>query len=587
MLLGLQSASRVWPCFTRLANRACRKSAPGAGQTSFIFSLTVLSLRVALRHIEVHLLTGEARSSYHHVVANAKALKLPLPKSAANWHRHAVAATPPLGTSVVAEKKGDAKEIKSGLGTGTAVPPLRFAFSALSDSGIAAVGAMLGRIQIDGKTPVWLQLNNCSHIGMETWQGVSNMVGSYRPLTRKAVQALRMTSCFRTAEAFTAFRDGLMHFSSLTALDLPQVASFFSHEFFLRLGAAMPHLLSLGLYDAPNSSMVARSSDRGFLLGAAEPWPFPKLMHLNISRGPFTGVEVCAVLRTCSALTSLDVSVLRHLHSYAVPVSFACTGLRELNLEGCEKLDASFLDPLLRVCPMMERLNLADFELLSDARVGVIASLCPRLRTLNLHGSTQITDQALFALAKTCPQLTELDVSECIGVTDAGIIALAKACPLESLVVAELHLVTDKSMAELASRCRALAQLSVAASSGVTDASIVPLVAACPSLEWLDVRHCAGITDASVLAVAKHCKQLRRLSLSGCMRITDAGADALRAAEFKLLSELNPPASLTVEAVQLLKNTYPDALHDVRIVPRRERRHRDGDSRGRSGSADS
>lgn len=251
------------------------------------------------------------------------------------------------------------------------------------------------------------------------------------------------------------------------------------------------------------------------------------------------------------------------------------------------------LEPILRTCPALTALDLSDFYCwtedvlpalaahpaaaanLTDLDLGLagagngflaselaaIAACCPNLRKLvapcvfNPRYDDSVGDDALRSLASSCPRLTLLRLSEpfepasaaqreqaCI--TTLGLIAFFDALPeLEDLTLDLQHDVLEAApaMEALARRCPLVRFLTLGCFQGLCKAPWVHLdgVAVCGGLESLRMKNCQDLTDDSLAAIGRGCGRLATFAIQGCDRVTSAGIRKLASALRSTLKEVS------------------------------------------------
>ena len=235
------------------------------------------------------------------------------------------------------------------------------------------------------------------------------------------------------------------------------------------------------------------------LLGAE--WPFPATV---------TDEGIKAIAACCPQL-----EIFRLMDASAKVTDLAINAL----VDGCPNLSRLFLTHstiLTDACairavttmgPRLTHFSLRCTEKLTDATVTAIAECCPNLEFLNVSFSKgRVTDKSIQLIAQRCPRLSFLDVSHTDGgVTDVGIRAIAMNCPCVSTLLA-------------------------AATGKVTDEGILAVAHALCWLSVLDLNYGGGlISDKSISEIAMRCKALSKLSARFCEgTITSASTSLLR-----------------------------------------------------------
>ncbi|KAM0931761.1 hypothetical protein ACQ4PT_000068 [Festuca glaucescens] len=254
------------------------------------------------------------------------------------------------------------------------------------------------------------------------------------------------------------------------------------------------------------------------------------------------GADLEPLLRTCPALTALDLSQFYCWTEDVLPAlaahPSAAAALTDLDL-GLAGASNGFLAPEL----------------------GAIAGACPNLRKLvapcvfNPRYGDSVGDDALRSLASSCPRLTLLRLSEPFepvsasqreqaGITTVGLVAFFAGLPqLEDLTLDLQHDVVEAApaMEALARRCPRVRFLTLGCFQGLCKASWLHLdgVAVCGGLESLSMKNCQDLTDASLAAIGRGCGRLAKFAVQGCDLVTSAGIRKLASALRSSLKEVS------------------------------------------------
>ncbi|XP_057841004.2 uncharacterized protein LOC131050759 [Cryptomeria japonica] len=295
--------------------------------------------------------------------------------------------------------------------------------------------------------------------------------------------------------------------------------------------------------------------------------------------------ELNELMAQCST-TSLEVLQLgmcgRGLTDRLIQATFACPSvglpcLTRLSLNGAYRLSDVGLKALVQAAPLLSSMDISRCSFLSEASINSIADhLAPVIRELRLEecnqldamrilpalkkmhklevlsvaGITSVTDEFVTEiLAYIGCDLIELSLADCGKLTDGALEAIgAVCCGLNILILDNLYLLTDTSLAYLTNGCRSLKKLSLkrcsfsdeavaafVAGSGnnlsdlslnsvkeVDDHTILSLVSnASENLLRLDLSWCRKLTDEALGLLADSCLHLHELILFGCTQVTD------------------------------------------------------------------
>lgn len=232
----------------------------------------------------------------------------------------------------------------------------------------------------------------------------------------------------------------------------------------------------------------------------------PHLQSLCLSGGSPTEASFVALILSCPALCSLDLSGCNSLFASgmllaqpetAQRVQQALSDLRELNLASLRDLADLSFNRLSSCAPSLERLSLAYCHLTFE--VGAV------------RGSTGPQDSSpsqlsfrnlLRFLKERAGRLHALDLSG-TGLPPEALQALGQVAGLQ-LQELSLHSCRDLSTEAVAALCRLQ-----------------------PGLTSLDLSGCSELADGALLAVSRGLRHLQRLRLRKLQRLTDAGCTAL------------------------------------------------------------
>nr|KAF6407396.1 leucine rich repeat containing 29 [Molossus molossus] len=348
--------------------------------------------------------------------------------------------------------------------------------------------------------------------------------------------------------------------------------------------ASLPAIKSLGLWGiscinltnldgSPTSHQVLQSI--AYHLG-------PHLQSLCLSGGSPTEASFVALILSCPALRSLDLSGCNSLFAsgmllaqpkMAQQVQQALSGLRELNLAGLRDLADLSFNQLSSCTPSLERLSLAychlTFELGSAwgsigpqdsspsqlsfhnllrfvkeragslraldlsgtglppealQALGQVAGL--QLQELSMHSCRDLSTEAVAALCRQQPGLTSLDLSGCSELADRALLAVSRGLRhLRHLSLRKLRRLTDAGCTALGG-LRELQSLDMAECCLVSGQELAQALGsvcgAPPPLASLSLAYCSSLKDTSVLSLIPALgPSLRVLDLSSCVALTN------------------------------------------------------------------
>ena len=166
-------------------------------------------------------------------------------------------------------------------------------------------------------------------------------------------------------------------------------------------------------------------------------------------------VGIAALANNCPQLTDLDLSGCFRLDR-ALERHVSClTGIKTLNLTGCNQASAKSLAGVAQSCILIEDLNLTDCgHAVNTLSVEAFSKHCPNLRNVVLKRCHDMQGGAIKALS-SCMRLERLDLSYCKNLTDIMVLPLTEAekmPKLRTLYVVGCELLTDTVLAWLASK---------------------------------------------------------------------------------------------------------------------------------------
>ncbi|KAI9249895.1 hypothetical protein BY458DRAFT_559863 [Sporodiniella umbellata] len=177
----------------------------------------------------------------------------------------------------------------------------------------------------------------------------------------------------------------------------------------------------------------------------------------------------------------------------------------------------------------IQRINLSAIaDYINDDSLAVL-SICEHLDRVTLAGCDSITDNGLSYFCKHAGRfLSCIDLSEMTEITDRSLFTIANACPhLQGLNISlskepNQETVTDKSILQIAQRCKKLKRIRFTNRKAITDRAIQALTLSCPSIIELDVTHCS-ITNDGLKEILNGLGELRELKVNHCIHLNDHG----------------------------------------------------------------
>ncbi|XP_071076223.1 F-box/LRR-repeat protein 20 isoform X2 [Desmodus rotundus] len=314
----------------------------------------------------------------------------------------------------------------------------------------------------------------------------------------------------------------------------------------------------------------------------------PHLQSLCLSGGSPTEASFVALILSCPALCSLDLSGCNSLFASgmllaqsetAQRVQQALSDLRELNLASLRDLGDLSFNRLSSCAPSLERLSLAYCHLTFEVgavrgstgpqdsspsqlsfrnllrflkeragrlhaldlsgtglppealqALGQVAGL--QLQELSLHSCRDLSTEAVAALCRLQPGLTSLDLSGCSELADGALLAVSRGLRhLQRLRLRKLQRLTDAGCTALGG-LRELQSLDMAECCLVNGRELAQALGsvcgAPPSLASLNLAYCSSLKDSSVFSLVRALgPSLRVLDLSSCVALSNRTLQAI------------------------------------------------------------
>jgi DNA repair protein RAD7 len=159
---------------------------------------------------------------------------------------------------------------------------------------------------------------------------------------------------------------------------------------------------------------------------------------------------VAALVEAAPNLTSLDLTQCSLLSIASVKSVGDVLGpkLKSFSLEGCDKLDAMQLLPILLQMTNLQKLSLSGVGGMKDEIVSELAvTLGPYLEELRLADCRLLTDVAIAGVAACCPGLKVLDLDALPHLTDTAIGRIADGCLSLQKIYLKRAKLTDEAVA--------------------------------------------------------------------------------------------------------------------------------------------
>ncbi|XP_071731847.1 EIN3-binding F-box protein 1-like isoform X2 [Rutidosis leptorrhynchoides] len=275
------------------------------------------------------------------------------------------------------------------------------------------------------------------------------------------------------------------------------------------------------------------------------------------------------VLKNCTDIRTIYMSVIRSLHGTDSPFVYSATSCRRLSslyfkdsdvsdeflrsimeariplmklcLPGCYRYTISGITSVLSAYQSLTYLDCSRNNCLSDETVIASSPYLRNVVKIKLNFCCRLTGKALFALINNCSFLEEIKMEH----TDLGTEAVAfmgvvkrNNFSIKTLKLAGNSYLTDDCLLRITSVCPNLKFLDVSSSriagcvglskeplklqtlcmarSGVNDDGLVMIAMRCNDILKIDLEGCRHVTTNAVKYLLKNCKKLRELNLMGC-----------------------------------------------------------------------
>lgn len=209
----------------------------------------------------------------------------------------------------------------------------------------------------------------------------------------------------------------------------------------------------------------------------------PYITHIASTGVGLQDQEFRVVINQCPNLIGVDIA---HTSSYSENLKYLPSHLQQLDLSKCGWLTANYLKELIQTCPRLNRLNVGSNSQLNYNAWSEILRL-KELTWLDISRSRHLTFEDFKIILKSCRLVTYLNVEDCPSLSEDTFFEIGRAIPyLESLNVSRTN-ISDSSLIEIATRCKALVKLNIA--------------------------RCANLSDKGVLETVKEASHLRELNI--------------------------------------------------------------------------
>ncbi|RUP43509.1 hypothetical protein BC936DRAFT_137067 [Jimgerdemannia flammicorona] len=168
----------------------------------------------------------------------------------------------------------------------------------------------------------------------------------------------------------------------------------------------------------------------------------------------------------------------------------------------------------------------------------------PMVREIDLsaipHRWDCVTDKILARLMEKCKAIERIDLHLCSKIHDSSVylISTTLGSTLTDLTLSQCERLTNASVFALAAHCPCLKTLDISHLL-VTDVSLRELAESCTSLEWLSLAYCEFLTEASIMFLRERCARLKFVDLDGCYGMLFENDDDNDMEEYQWTQEAN------------------------------------------------
>lgn len=253
--------------------------------------------------------------------------------------------------------------------------------------------------------------------------------------------------------------------------------------------------------------------------GVAEIMAGKKMQHIHFVdclRLYDTSLKPCLYSRTLTIINLTDCVRLTDAGIKHILDSPAASYLKELSLTNCIRVGDKSVQKLVNCCANLAYLSIAYCEHVTDVGIAMLATHST-LRMLDISGCS-ITDYGAGYLRQS-PKLEYLSMAECNLITDIGIERMASLENLKYLDISYCTNVSDYGMKMLIYENKCLTHLNIGGCKLITNSTLASVASVCSYLVKLNISEIKNITDKGIRNIRVGCKNLKYLNVSCCPKL--------------------------------------------------------------------
>jgi len=209
-------------------------------------------------------------------------------------------------------------------------------------------------------------------------------------------------------------------------------------------------------------------------------------------------------LKRCPNLIGVNLSKTLSFSPQLVELP---SDLQEMNLSECPWISPNALKQLHGRCPDLKFLDFTSDIHLNFSAWGELVKF-KQLKRLSLAQCHQLQDSDIAIILTSCKNVTRLSLRNCVKISEKGFLDIAKS-PLR-LIELDLSrcVLTDNTIVEIGSKCKALAVLDISNCDQLTEKGILGLVRNARMLTELNITRC-HISPSAIEEMKRIAPQLK------------------------------------------------------------------------------
>ncbi|XBW37943.1 hypothetical protein QEN19_003527 [Hanseniaspora menglaensis] len=221
-------------------------------------------------------------------------------------------------------------------------------------------------------------------------------------------------------------------------------------------------------------------------------------------------------------LVELDLSGSENVNSESVYRFFSkLANLRDVNLNGCKKLESKFIISLYDANKKLNRLknldigNLNNFSSFKDSDIEKLVYIAPNLKHLTLSKHKELSNESLKYISRLNKTLTTLNIGHLVKITDVGINYLLGCTKITYLDLSSCEKLSAEGLISLFAFKR-LKRLGLVKCSQLDDYTLLIFLSKTQAkLERVHLSYCQQLSGFSILELLRRHINIQHLSVSG------------------------------------------------------------------------